>query len=659
MPDIIIPSGQVNTDGVELLNPGDSVTVEGQIIADPGVLIQSSQNLVDVELGGVIQSDGTAIQAEGIDSTITNDGLIDGAFNGINVENGGQFSATIFNNGTITSDSRAINLGGLLNTVVNTGEIRTDSSPRNGTIYGDVTAPNIVIRNLSTGTVDVGEGNDGDAISLELGSQVSGEVFNEGTIYGRGVAVGNNQSSAVRLYLGGGVQGTSTFTGSIVNAGLLSAENGPAVVIEDGVVLDGSIINSGTIESTNPQNGVGIRLENGSQLNGEIVNTGLINGGRDGISFDNGGQVSGIVRNLGTITSTSRAINIGGNQNTIINEGLITTSDSPRNGTVYSDVTANNYSVQNLETGIIDVGEGNDGDAIAFELGANITGSIINAGLIQGRGVAIGENQSAAIQLYHSPSEPAEISVFNGNIENSGILAAENGAALFIDDAVRFNGQIINTGTILGGLSDGGLLAIEASNAQGNITIINQGTIEGDVNLTGGQDLYDGSQGVVTGTVFGNGRGDRLIGGRETDRFEGGGGRDRLVGRGGDDILSGGVSGDTLLGGAGDDILLGGGGNDTLRGGSGNDLLDGGPGNDILIGGGGADIFVLSRGAGSDFIRDFRRADSLGLSGQLSFDDLTFEQDGRNLLIRAGRDQLATLRNTSLNSISESDFVSV
>jgi Ca2+-binding RTX toxin-like protein len=617
MTTLIIPSGTVDNDGVELLNPGDSLLVEA---------------------GGAVENDPTAVQVDTTNAVVVNDGIIDGAFNGINVQNGGQASATIVNNGTITSDSRAINLGGRTNTLVNTGEILTDASPRNGTVYSDVTALNVFIENLLGGLIDVGAGNDGDAISLELGDLTNGLVFNEGTIQGRGVAVGNNQSAAVRLYRGSGVD-LSTFNGSIINDGTLSAENGPALVIEDGVLLNGSIINSGTISSPNPANGVGIRLENGSQLNGEILNTGTIDGGRDGIDFANGGQVSGVLRNQGTITSTSRAINIGGNQITVINEGLITTSDNPRNGTIYSDVTANNYFIQNLSTGVIDVGAGNDGDAISFELGNSITGSITNAGLIQGRGVALGDNQSAAVRLYHSPSATADVSTFSGNITNSGTLAAENGAAIFIEDEVNFIGQIINTGSILGGLAPGGPLAIEASDAEGQITVINNGTIEGDVRLTNGADLYNGAQGSVDGTVFGNGGNDRLLGGGEDDSFDGGAGRDRLVGRGGDDTL------------------VGGGGNDNLRGGGGDDILDGGSGNDVLIGGGGDDTFVLSTGGGRAFIRDFRDGDRLGLSNQLSFNDLTIQQVGNNALIRSGNDQLALLRNVNANDINQSVFV--
>ncbi len=619
MATLTIPSGTVDNDGVELLNPGDILLVEA---------------------GGAVENDPTAVQVDTTNALIVNDGIIDGALNGINVQNGGLASATIVNNGTITSDSRAINLGGRTNTVINTGEIRTTGSPRNGTIYSDVSAPNVFIQNLTDGLIDVGAGNDGDAVSLQLGLTVTGLIFNEGTIQGRGVAVGNNQSAAVRLFRGDDID-QSTFNGSIINDGTLAAENGPAVVIQDDVILNGSIINNGLISSPNPVNGVGIRLENGSQLNGEILNTGTIDGGRDGIDFANGGQVSGVVRNQGTITSTSRAINIGGNQITIINEGLITTTDNPRNGTIYSDVTANNYFIQNVSTGIIDVGVGNDGDAISFELGNTISGSITNAGLIQGRGVALGDNQSAAVRLYHSPTATADISVFNGNITNSGTLAAENGAAIFIEDAVNFTGQIVNSGTILGGLVPGGRLAIEASEAEGRITLINSGNIEGDVRLTNGSDLYNGAQGTVTGTVFGNGGNDRLIGGNDDDILNGGSGRDRLIGRGGDDTL------------------IGGGGNDILRGGGGNDILDGGRGNDTLIGGAGDDIFVLSEGPGRALIRDFRGGDRLGLSNQLSFNDLTIQQVSNNVLIRAGNDALALLRNVNANDINQGVFVDV
>jgi hypothetical protein len=594
---------------------------------------------------GQISSPVTAIRIDNdiVNGLLINEGLIDGEFNGVNIANGGEASATIINSGAITSNSRAINLGGETNTVINTGIIATGASPRNGTIYADSSALNVFIKNLSPGLIDVGPGNDGDAVSLELGALMNGSIFNSGTIRGRGVPVENNQSAALRLFQSNEISGDSVFNGSIVNEGTLSADNGAAVILQSGVALNGSIVNSGTIISPNPQNGNGITLENGSQINGEILNTGLINGGFNGINFANGGTSSGVVRNTSTITSESRAINIGGDQITIINSGEIITTANPRNGTIYSDSSADNYTIQNLGQGVIDAGAGNNGDAISLELDGSTTGSIFNRGLIQGRGVALGNNQSSAIRLFQSLSAEFEGSVFDGNIVNGGTLAAEHGAAVILQRGVRLNGQITNNGTISGGLvGEDGRLAIDAREADGGVTVVNRGTIEGNVQLSHDSSVFNGARGTVNGKVFGNQGADLLVGGSGDDTLHGGGGDDRL------------------LGGDGDDVLFGGRGDDRLFGGRGNDILDGGPGNNVLVGGPGDDIFVLSRGPGRSLIRDFGRGNNrLGLSGRLVFEDLSIQQVNRNVLISAGGDELALLRGINANTISESTFVAV
>src|SRR3954451_8647787 len=77
-------------------------------------------------------------------------------------------------------------------------------------------------------------------------------------------------------------------------------------------------------------------------------------------------------------------------------------------------------------------------------------------------------------------------------------------------------------------------------------TMINDGTIEGDVQLGGGNDSFDSHAGTVSGAVYG---------------FDG------------DDTLTGGSANDTLDGGAGDDVLDGGSGADSMTGGAGNDIF--------------------------------------------------------------------------------------
>lgn len=137
-------------------------------------------------------------------------------------------------------------------------------------------------------------------------------------------------------------------------------------------------------------------------------------------------------------------------------------------------------------------------------------------------------------------------------------------------------------------------------------------------------------------------------------------GNDRLTGGDGNDQLFGFAGDDTLLGGAGNDLMNGGVGNDTLNGGTGNDTLRGSVGNNTLIGGAGLDIFALERGPGSSTVRDFVRGqDRLGMTGNMRFSDLRFQQVGNNTLISIGNDPLVTLIGIRSNQIGPANITRV
>lgn len=141
---------------------------------------------------------------------------------------------------------------------------------------------------------------------------------------------------------------------------------------------------------------------------------------------------------------------------------------------------------------------------------------------------------------------------------------------------------------------------------------------------------------------------DRLTGLGGNDRLLGGDGNDRLHGGGGKDSLWGNTGNDRLLGAAGRDRLYGEQGRDRLRGGGGNDLLRGGGGIDRLWGGRGNDTFVLERGGG-DRIQDFDTGgDRLQLGTNLRPQQLTWQQQGNDVLISVGTKPLARLENQNL-----------
>lgn len=178
-----------------------------------------------------------------------------------------------------------------------------------------------------------------------------------------------------------------------------------------------------------------------------------------------------------------------------------------------------------------------------------------------------------------------------------------------------------------------------------------------------GNDLLKGGSG--NDKLFGGQGDDILKGGSGHDILKGGMGDDHLLGGQGDDVLQGGIGNDslkggdghdTLIGGSDNDVLVGGNGHDTLIGGSGNDLLKGGVGNDTLFGGQGYDTFVLTVGHGIDIITDFHvGTDLIGLSGGLSFNDLTFS----NSDIIVNNTVLATLQSVATDSLTEVSFTTV
>ncbi|MDB9516102.1 spondin domain-containing protein [Roseofilum reptotaenium CS-1145] len=513
---------------------GTSQTVNG--LQTQTITLGSNQSLA-VNAGGRLDVEGTAVAvnaaAQNVSINVQANGLVDGSFNGVNFANGGQSQGTLTNNGIITSASRAVNLGGLSNQIINSGQIVTTANPRNGTIYSDQTARGFSISNTGSGLIDTGSGNQGDAISLQLGASVTGGITNAGTIFGRGPrsSTTNSESSAIRLYWGNeSGSPASIFTGNITNSGTLFAEQGSAVLVENQTIL-----------------------------NGEIRNSGTIYGGFRGINFANGGSSGGSVVNEtgGQILGNGRAINIGGGGVSVQNAGQIRTFQTPSDGVIYGDQTARVIVIDNQASGVIDLTSGTQGDAISLELAASVNGAIVNSGTISGAGAisSTTNSQSSAIRLYWGNQTGVPVSVFNGSIGNSGQLTSEQGATILIEDQTQLNGLIINTGLIQGGSSATGTLAIDTQNAEGVVAAINTGLINGDFLLSAGSDFYEGTQGSLFGSVIGGNGGDTLLGGASNDSFIAGAGNDSLNGGGGTNLLIGGTGSDTLISGNGIDIF--------------------------------------------------------------------------------------------------------
>ncbi|MEL6266316.1 MAG: CHRD domain-containing protein, partial [Pseudomonadota bacterium] len=448
-------------------------------------------------------------------------GLFAGAQNGVYFGFGDHDGGSFENRGTVTSDSRALNIDGEGLEVLNAGEIVGTGDQRNGTVYADGTADDFSFVNTETGLVDAGAGNQGSGFGAEIGGAADGAntftLENDGTIQGRG------QAGAASNLAGDGVR-----IGNVGNTGTAEVE------------LD----NSGTIASESAQGTTaGIRFVNGISFSGELNNSGTISGVQNGLYFGNpvngvgADHSNGVVNNLegGVISSDSRALNIDGFGLTVNNEGEIVGTGDQRNGTVYSDGTADGYSFTNAETGVVDAGIGNNGSAVSLQTGDVdgdvVSASLLNEGLFQGRGdAAEGNTVGDGLRVFSSVDDVS----FDGEIFNEGLIAGSTdsdvAAGLRVDGGVTVLGTITNEGEIRGTVT-----AIDATDG-GSITFVNE------------------SGGVVNGNV--------------------------LLGDSADSLTNLGTINGDIDGGGGDDEILAGDGSNTLVGGLGDDTLDGGEGSD-------------------------------------------------------------------------------
>ena len=618
---------------------GADETFNGDILNTGRISSESTQGTT----AGIRIADGV-----GFDGRIVNSrsGLIEGENNGLYFGNA-EHDALAVNDGTISSGSRAVNIDGTGVDLVNRGDILGTGDQRNGTIYSDATADDYSILNDARGDIDAGKGNQGAGIALQTGEvdgdTVQASVTNRGEIDGRGQGAADTglAGDGIRVFSGTPGAEDETFSGDIVNSGRISSEStqGPTA---------------------------GVRIANGVGLDGRVVNQrgGIIEGANNGLYFGEAAHDAQVL-NSGTIQSDSRAVNIDGTGVDLVNEGRILGTGNQRNGTIYADGTADDYSILNSRRGIIDAGSGNDGTGISLQTG-DVDGDTVNAdirndGFVVGRGDGEGNLEGDGIRLFSGVPDAPNGVVLDGDIVNRGaILGTEDG--IEVQAGVELAGEINNsgliagrdtgieiTGSVTGSIDNAGLIlgeraAIDAAQAEDSIEVINSGLIRGDVQLSAFDDVLVNEQaGRVAGDVFGGAGNDQIEGGRFADS------------------LFGGAGNDTLRGGAGNDFLQGGGGNDVTDGGSGidtvsfadigsavtvdlaagqaqysapsgalivdelislenvigsdnDDVLIGDSQNNVLTGGAGGDTFVFQSNAGRDRITDFAvQEDSLSV----------------------------------------------
>ena len=371
-----------------------------------GVLDATTDGLFvgDITNTGLIASEaanGTAgairfVNGTSFEGTLTNSGTITGVQNGVYFGNptpagGGDFSQAIVNNltgGVISSGSRAFNIDGIGLTLVNAGSILGTGAQRNGAVYADGTANGFTINN--TGIINAGVA--GSAVSIQVGV-ADGDtraftIINDGTFAGRGAAQASGASAGLRLFNGAGAGTTVTVTDDIVNNGIISAETGAAVAIEN-IAFTGDFINAGTItgpvavDASSGLSAVSF-VQNGGALDGDFIGSAFT----DSLTFGSGATTLGsdILSDVNVITDAASVVTVDGTR-TI--EGSL-----DANGTfalelgrdliaVDGDVTLANGSVFNVATTDITPADvGSTFDALTE------TGSFTNNGTT----VNVGEN---------------------------------------------------------------------------------------------------------------------------------------------------------------------------------------------------------------------------------------------------------------------------
>ncbi len=347
--------------------------------------------------------------------------------------------------------------------------------------------------------------------------------------------------------------------------------------------------------------------------NAAVYMMGAVGDFRNDGTFSAPNSIGVLTHSGATVTNTSRIeaasavwLGLSGGGAVLVNSGSII-AGSAQDG---SSGTRFNNAVQVENSSVIRNLGGGQITATATE-GAGINFFQVSGGSSVTNHGTITSMQDWGVDLTEVTAGQAEIKVFN-----AGMIEGADGSYRGSVNA----DNLVNQGLLIGNVDMG----------DGADRFVNSGTVEGDVHLGSDFDVYDGSLGTASGTVYGDGDNDTFFVGAGVDSYDGGSGADYLdFGKTGatqmslDDSIdfSGSSAGDTytgfehvygsafddvIYGSAGANLLVGRAGNDTINGGAGGDTLRGGTGIDALTGGLGNDRFqYLALADCGDTITDF------------------------------------------------------
>jgi Ca2+-binding RTX toxin-like protein len=531
--------------------------------------------------------------------------------------------------------------------------------------------------------------NDGDIWSTSETGRATGVHF----IYGSHANVVNNGDILVAGFDGAigidyepGYNSASNVTNtSFIGAQADASATGPVIGVR---MIDGSLINSGTIQSR-----VAVQFNNGYSA-ATLNNSGMIVGdvqagpGWFGLNLSNsaGATIVGSIQ-INT-TYNEFAPDAPYYASTITNRGTITgdvrfgagydvfdTAGGTFNGSVYGGLGNDTYKVNGQATQLFEyAGEGTDTveTAASYYLFANLENLTLT-----GSGNAFGVGNELANALTGNGGANLLIAGAGDDVISGG---AGNDQLFGEDGADTLNG-------------DAGIDYLAAGT--GN-DVVNGGADADNLYGEDGDDLLDGGDSFHTDILTGGAGNDTLDGisgqaNPDYDLMDGGSGDDIYWVDTGDDLTFESVSGGTdtvhadvtvpnagvylyanvenlvLEGttafGVGNELanqLTGSASGNWLLGGAGSDRIAGLAGNDVLFGEAGADTFVFGAGSGADLIGDFAIAQDViefaSYFTSFAQAQANFVQVGADGAIDLGNGELIVLLGVTMANLTAANF---
>lgn len=411
--------------------------------------------------------------------------------------------------------------------------------------------------------------------------------------------------------------GTATITATAGSA-IVARGAGDTIYNTSGISgIDNAIVSSGANANiTNEGNGsISSNAGRGISSSGagaHITNNNSISTKRDGI-FSSGSDA--VIANTSSIGSWN-AVGI----HSTGSHATITNSSNLNGGTVGVLSTGDRATIANY---------GNlNGNDIGVEIAGKHSSLVTTASITGDTAIAISGND-------------AHVTIKN-EISGGGAHSAT------IDVTASGVTHIRNFGAVNSSLS-----GIVMQGGKGSEHIVNTGSLNGDVNLGAGNDVFSSLTGAVSGKVSGGSGNDTYITGIDLDIHE--------TKHSGTDTVESRYS--YTLGANLENLLLLGKGTMDATGNNIANHIEGNAGNNHLTGAGGNDVFVFETGCRQDIITDFTdHADRIDLSGYQGIGDFSdlkgkIHQAGDDVTITLSGSDTITVDHMRVSHLSADDFV--